>query len=120
MDNHLHVIWQAIHPNTREKAQERFLRFTAHEITKDMKQKNTELLKQHHVAAADREYQIWERKTLSIPLWTEEVVRQKLKYIHENPVRARLCDHPEDYRFSSAALYNGLRSEWDFVTLCYL
>ena len=53
-------------------------------------------------------------------VWTEEVLKQKLDYIHNNPVKAGICTYPEDYRFSSAALYYGKPSEWDFITLCYL
>ena len=36
---------------------------------------------------------------------SEKILIQKLKYIHENPVRAGLCKYPEEYKYSSALLY---------------
>jgi len=35
-------------------------------------------------------------------LWTNEVIEQKIKYIHENPVRAGFVNEPYDWRLSSA------------------
>jgi len=35
------------------------------------------------------------------------MLRQKLKYIHYNPVRIGLVDRPEDWRYSSARNYLG-------------
>ncbi len=120
MDNHIHLLWQIIHPNDREKVQQSFMKFTAQMIIKELRNNDPEILKQFYLGAADRKHQIWERNSLSVGVWTEDVLKQKLDYIHNNPVRAGLCTSPEDYRFSSAALYYGKPSEWDFITLCYL
>jgi hypothetical protein len=35
------------------------------------------------------------------------MLRQKLEYIHYNPVRIGLVDRPEDWRYSSARNYLG-------------
>ncbi|MFN2517349.1 MAG: hypothetical protein ABR556_14160, partial [Pyrinomonadaceae bacterium] len=35
-------------------------------------------------------------------LTQEDVFIQKVNYLHQNPVRAGLVDHPQDYRWSSA------------------
>jgi hypothetical protein len=66
-------------------------------------------------AATDRTYQIWERNPLSVELRSNDVLFQKLHYIHQNPVRAGICSLPEAYRFSSASVYAGNGSEWDFL-----
>ena len=52
------------------------------------------------------------RMQSKIPVWqrgfTDRRVRDReeffnfRKYIHENPVRSRLCEHPEEYKWSSA------------------
>ena len=47
------------------------------------------------VEAKDRTYQIWERNSLSIDLWTEKVFIQKLNYIHNN--------FAEEYLYSSGS-----------------
>jgi putative transposase len=53
----------------------------------------------------DRKYQVWQRNSLGIPLWSDKVIWQKLEYIHYNPVSAGLCLRPEDYKYSSARFY---------------
>ena len=46
------------------------------------------LIEQCRVNKADREYQVWKRKPLSIELRSESVLVQKLEYIHYNPVKS--------------------------------
>jgi len=53
----------------------------------------------------DRQYQIWKREPLSIELLNESMFKQKLEYIHYNPVKAGLCNVPEEYHYSSAQFY---------------
>ena len=36
---------------------------------------------------------------------SEDLFKQKLEYIHYNPVKAGLCESPEEYHFSSAKFY---------------
>lgn len=121
MNNHMHLIWHIFHPYTKEEVQGGFLRFTAKSIIKDLKQTNAELLNTHKVDLADRKYQIWERNPLSIDIWSESVLKQKLDYIHNNPVKAGYCSYPEEYKYSTATLYSSKPSGWeDFITPCYL
>lgn len=37
------------------------------------------------------------------------MMHQKLDYIHNNPVETGIVDKPEDYLYSSARDYNGLK-----------
>jgi putative transposase len=39
---------------------------------------------------------VWLKDFSSIDLWSPKFIRQKLNYIHLNPVRAGLCKHPAD------------------------
>jgi len=41
----------------------------------------------------------------AIDIWSRKFIRQKLNYIHNNPVRAGLCDHPAKWRWSSYRAY---------------
>ena len=41
----------------------------------------------------------------SIDIWSHKFIRQKLNYIHLNPVRAGFCDHPAKCRWSSYHAY---------------
>ena len=55
--------------------------------------------------AADRKHHFWKRNSLMIELFTPKVFRQKLDYIHQNPVAAGLCNNAEEYTYSSASFY---------------
>jgi putative transposase len=89
--------------------------YAAQTILKDLKLNHTKVLPHFKVIAKDRTYQIWERNPLSVELRSNEVFFQKLRYIHQNPVRVGICNVPENYRFSSASLYVNDTSEWDFL-----
>lgn len=47
-----------------------------------------------------------------------EMFKQKLDYIHNNPVRSGIVEHPEDYLYSSARSYAGKKGLVE-VTLAY-
>ena len=52
-------------------------------------------------------YSVWEHHPNAFRIIGEDTFMQKVHYIHQNPVRAGLVEHAEDYRFSSARLWNG-------------
>ena len=85
-------------------------------IKEDMLLNQPAELQAYLVNAKDRTYQFWERNSLSVEIWSEKVLIQKLKYIHENPVRAGLCRYPEEYKYSSALLYKTGIDNWGFLT----
>jgi putative transposase len=116
MDNHIHVIWQLQAGRKRDDVQRDFLKYTAQLIKKDMIKNHAEDLKDFMVNAKDRKYQFWERNPLSIEIWSEKVLLQKLKYMHENPVRAGLCKYSDDYKYSSALFYKYGKDNWGFLT----
>ena len=116
MSNHFHLIWQMVGDHPRSDVQRDFLKYTSQQILKTMRRQQSELLKDLLVNAKDRTYQVWERNSLGVPLWTSEVFRQKLEYIHNNPVRAGLCKLPEDYKYSSARFYEKNEKDWVFLT----
>jgi REP element-mobilizing transposase RayT len=50
-------------------------------------------------------HSVWQKDFSSIDLWSPKFIRQKLNYIHLNPVRAGLCKHPAEWRWSSYRAY---------------
>jgi len=120
MNNHIHLLWQIIHPHQREDVQRDMLKFTAQMMIKELRNNNPILLEDYYVGARDRKYQIWERNPLSVPVWTADVLKQKLQYIHNNPVRAGLCIYSEEYKYSTAGIYNSGTDDFSFVTPVYL
>ncbi|RZM21781.1 MAG: hypothetical protein EOO88_31515 [Pedobacter sp.] len=60
MPNHIHLIWRNIQMNKKEHPDESFLKFTAHQFKKELK--NTDQLDDKYlVDKADRKYQFWQR-----------------------------------------------------------
>lgn len=56
-------------------------------------------------------FQIWTHENHAVHIFSETFARQRLEYIHMNPVRAGIVNKPEDYLYSSARNY----AELDFV-----
>jgi putative transposase len=115
MSNHFHLIWQMLAEHKRNSVQRDLLKYTSQQILKHLRNENSILLDELLVNSKDRKHQLWERNSLSVPLWSEGVFLQKLEYIHHNPVRAGLCKHPEEYKYSSASFYELNARSWDFL-----
>jgi hypothetical protein len=83
-----------------------------------MQMNDNPLLNQLKIDAIDRQHQLWERNSLSIDLYTQDVLRQKLNYIHHNPLQQKwnLCSTPEDYFYSSALFYEKGHDHFNFLT----
>ena len=56
----------------------------------------------------NKEYQFWRQDNHPIELYSAAFTKQKIDYIHENPVMAGIVDKAEEYLYSSARdYYNG-------------
>jgi putative transposase len=116
MPDHMHLLWK-VNPDIEEADLQRdFLKFTAQQILKDLRNNDQLKLESLFVGDCDRKYQVWERNSLSVPIWSDHVLWQKLNYIHRNPVAAQLCDNPGAYKYSSFNYYQCRKAEWDFLT----
>jgi hypothetical protein len=56
-------------------------------------------------------YQFWQHDSHPIELFSNELIDQKLDYIHHNPVTAGIVLSPEHYVYSSAMNYAGLSEQ---------
>ena len=114
----MHLIWQLQDNIIKEHFQRDFLKFTARSILQFMRIHEDPLLESLKVSAPDRQYQVWERNSLSIDIYSEKILLQKLNYIHNNPVHPkwRLSDFPENYKYSSASFYETGISEFDWLS----
>jgi len=89
-----------------------FKRHTAKEILVLAQQENKLwLLKQFEFFKSahkrNSQYQVWQEGFHPQSITTEDMLKQKLDYIHYNPVKLGLVDLPEDWRYSSARNYFG-------------
>lgn len=56
----------------------------------------------------DQEYKVWQDGYHAEEISSNKFIYQKLNYIHENPVKDKIVEKPEDYIFSSARNYADL------------
>lgn len=111
-----HLIWQPLVGFTPSDIQASFMKYTAQQLKRSLIKNDAEALDNFKVNKYDREYQIWKREPLSIELVSVDLFKQNpiaigLEYILYNPVKAGLCENPEDYYYSSARFYiDGMNS----------
>ncbi len=56
-----------------------------------------------------KNYKFWQDGNHPIELNTNELIDEKLDYIHNNPVVAEIVERPEEYLYSSARDYIGIK-----------
>lgn len=116
MSNHLHLIARAEEEATGlSNILQSFKRHTARQFLIYMQNpKNPESRRKwmlNHFAFNARknrtnsQHQVWQRDNHPFALYTPRLIRQKLAYLHYNPVRAKIVTEPEDYLHSSASNY---------------
>jgi putative transposase len=65
----------------------------------------------HRERDRNYKYSLWQREKNMLPIFSEAMFMEKLNYIHQNPVRAKLVNRAIDYRWSSARIWQGCPSE---------
>lgn len=108
LENHCHLLAAAANLGQSIAS---FKSFTAAQIIKrltDLQSPMLELLA-HHKARhkVDRDHQLWQEGYHPVEIQSEMMMRQKLEYIHNNPVARGYVDEPVHWRYSSARNYMG-------------
>jgi putative transposase len=69
---------------------------------------NASLQKHRHETRERRyRYSLWDHHNNVFSITSEDMLMQKVNYIHENPVRAGLVERAEDYRWLSVRWWKG-------------
>jgi REP element-mobilizing transposase RayT len=114
MTNHMHLVFRSINGLDPASILGDFKRFTSkaivNAIINNPKESRKEFLLEQFKKAAQKtsnvnNYQFWRHDNKPIELWSNEVIQEKIQYVHQNPVEAGLVYFPEDYVYSSASDY---------------
>ena len=117
MPDHLHLIvlpleYQGKNQTISDLMRD-FKKFTSKRITEKLKQMNHEDLLAFFSRSAEpykrQIYKVWDEGFFDENIFTQEFLNQKIQYIHYNPVRKSLAKDPEDYYYSSAKNFVGLK-----------
>jgi putative transposase len=115
MPNHIHLIWQQNKKNGKESPFGSFLKFTAHQLLKILKEKGA--AGEFAVQAANKSHEIWQRDSLAVEIYSRKVAEQKLNYIHANPIKGvwKLAESEIGYFYSSARFYETGIDDFGFL-----
>src|SRR5205814_6466698 len=118
LENHLHLIAAAPDLSHVRKS---FKMYTARHIVDLQEARGAKVLlrqlrtlKLRH--KADSEYQVWEEGSMPKQVSSDEMMLQKLEYLHNNPVKRGYVDDPLHWRYSSARNYAGMLGLVDVIT----
>jgi len=112
MPTHLHaVLWPQEGVNVSNVLRD-FKRYTSRSISREATRRSERQYLKVFAAARRRgraqgvsQYQVWQEGSHAEAVYGDEFARQKIEYIHNNPVRAELVASPEDWLYSSARAY---------------
>ncbi len=121
LENHLHAIAQC---EDLPAVWARFKSYSAQGVIERLEEAHAATLLHRMRFArkaqrADRRYQFWQEGSHPQVIVSADMMRQKLEYIHNNPVKRGYVDVPEHWRWSSARNYAGLEgvievdTDWD-------
>lgn len=107
------IMWDHLHLLTsRNSTTADVLRYvkgiTARRVIDHLKEKGhfSSLAKlQHQERNRNHQYSLWQTERNVLPVFSEGMFMEKLNYIHQNPVRANLCERAEHYRWSSVRIW---------------
>lgn len=116
MPNHIHLMWRRQDAWVEKSTEQMFLKYTAQQIKFRLIDSQAAELEDYRSTQRDRRYHFWERRPYKATMYNRMVAKQKIEYMHNNQVKAGLCNLPEDYKYSSARFYELNIDDWGFVT----
>jgi REP element-mobilizing transposase RayT len=117
MSNHIHLLVQSS-TNSLSDTLRDFKSYTSKKliesIENDIESRKEWMLFMFKRAAIKHKrntvYQFWTHENHAEIIYSEKFISQKIDYIHNNPVRSKIVQQPEDYLYSSARNYAGAES----------
>jgi REP element-mobilizing transposase RayT len=118
LENHLHLIASAPELSNAMKS---FKMYTARQLIDLLEQHSAQvLLRQLRALKLPHKtksvYQLWQEGSKPKQIGGDGMMRQKLEYMHNNPVERGYVDDPVHWKYSSARNYAGLPGLIDVVT----
>jgi REP element-mobilizing transposase RayT len=110
MPSHVHLIFRSGNDNPDGLLRD-FKSFTAKKIIEAIENNPQESRKEYLLwffekAAKKKEngskYQFWQHHNKPIELWSDKVIKEKIDYIHNNPVECGFVTNAMDWKYSSA------------------
>jgi REP element-mobilizing transposase RayT len=125
MTSHIHLLCKATDEKVLSDVIRDFKKFTSKQIIKTIKEhpeSRREWMLDHFQKACahlkrNQEYKVRQDGYHAEIVTTNWFIKQKVNYIHNNPVTEKIVSLPEDYYFSSARNYASLEHALEIVVL---
>ena len=125
MSNHIHLLCKATDGFILSDVIRDFKKFTSKKIIETIineSESRREWMIDYFKKACqhlkrEQQYKVWQDGYHAEIVETNWFIKQKVDYIHNNPVKEKIVTLPEDYYFSSARNYAGLENDLDIITL---
>ena len=125
MTSHLHMLCKAQEGYILADIIRDFKKFTSRRIVKNIveypESRREWMLNAFKQACEslkrNQQYKVWQDGYHAEIAYSNRFIKQKMDYIHNNPVVDKIVEYPEDYLFSSARNYAGLDHELEVVVV---
>jgi len=113
MPSHVHFVFRSDNEDPSGLLRD-FKGYTARKLISEIEQNPQESRKEWLLWMMERagkkksnvtKRQFWQQHNKPIELWSGKVVKQKINYIHNNPVEAGFVTDPTQWKYSSARNY---------------
>lgn len=114
MNNHLHLIVSAQEDKKLSDIIRDFKKYTSNQVIKCIKEHPSESRKEWMLNmfayagrgnSSNEHYQFWQQDYHPVELSNETIFKQRMDYLHDNPVRAGIVYDASHYKYSSASDY---------------
>ena len=125
MTSHIHLLCKATNGFVMSDVMRDFKRFTSKKIIQIIQEEpesRKEWMLEYFSKSCEhlkkkQEFKVWQNGYHAEHIYSNKFIRQKLDYIHNNPVKDKIVTLPEDYYFSSARNYASLDNDLEVILL---
>lgn len=125
MSSHLHLLCKATNGFILSDVIRDFKKFTSKKIIQTIigePESRREWMLDYFEKACqhlkrEQQHKVWQDGYHAEIVKTDWFIKQKINYIHNNPVKDKIVTLPEDYYYSSARNYAGLDNDLEIVLL---
>jgi REP element-mobilizing transposase RayT len=125
MHSHIHLLCKATNGFILSDVMRDFKKFTSKKIIQtiqDEPESRREWMLDYFKKACEhlkqnQQYKVWQNGYHAEHIYSNKFIKQKMDYIHNNPVNEKIVILPEDYYFSSARNYADLDNDLKVILL---
>jgi REP element-mobilizing transposase RayT len=125
MSSHIHLLCKGLESETLASIIRDFKKFTSKKIVQtiiEFPESRREWMLEYFKEACihlkrKQQYKVWQDGYHAEHIYSNKFIKQKLNYIHQNPVIDKIVSSAEDYVFSSARNYAELDNELEVIRL---